>query len=206
MSNKNFIIAIVILAISAVIGITAYLPARIDNAAKTKVDNFPKEIGKWKGTDIKLDESVYQILETRNLFVRDYKNAKGDVVTLYLVYSEDNRKVSHPPEVCFMGSGMNILNKSTINVLGKVMGIKLFVEKGPAHELIVYWYKVGPEFTATYLGQQTKVVFGRLLGRRAAGALIRLSTSVKDDDSGQALELIRSFSKEMVPLLHKYLP
>ncbi len=194
------------LAISGVVALIAYLPARVDITSRTKVASFPMNIGDWKAEEIKLDESVFRILETRNLFVRDYKNKRGEVVQLYVVYSEDNRKVSHPPEVCLMGSGGNVANKAIVDMPGNIKGVKLIVEYGPNQEMIVYWYKAGKFFTPNYLRQQAHVVIDRMLGKRTAGALIRVSAAVKDGDYNKALALIRSFCKEAASLVDKYLP
>src|SRR3990167_4372450 len=99
MNNKTFFVVLGVLIVVAGLALMAYLPARTDIALNTKVADFPKEIGEWKGTDLPIEENVYQILETRNLFIRDYKNAKGDSVYLYIVYSEGNPKINHPPAI-----------------------------------------------------------------------------------------------------------
>jgi EpsI family protein len=206
MTNRTFLIVSVILAIVAAISLSSYLPARTDAALKVKVANFPKAIGQWQGTDMPVTEQDYAILETRNLFVRDYKNKAGESVYLYLIYSEDNRKVSHPPEVCFLGSGMTITDKSPIQISNRIKAIKLMVEKKDLREMVVYWYKAGNLYTDNYLRQQLKVVLDRTLRKRTSGALIRLSTIMRDDDQEAALKLIRSFAGQIEPELSRYIP
>lgn len=206
MSNKTFIIVIFILALVSIIGLASYLPARFDIASKVRVADFPQTIGEWASTDIPLSQLEYEILETTNLFVRDYKNAKGDSVVLYIVYSEDNRKVSHPPEVCYMGSGVSIVDKSSVQISNAIQATKMIVEKGDSRQLVVYWFKAGKLYTDKYLKQQIKIVTDRMFGKRNAGALIRLSTEIKDNNQDAALELIRLFCSQIEPLLAKYAP
>lgn len=206
MNNKNFIIVVTILAVVVAIGVMSYLPTRFDIGAKIKVADFPKAIGEWVSTDIPLPELDYEILETRNLIMREYKNTKGDSVYLYIVYSEDNRKVSHPPEVCLMGSGATVVDKSPVQITNSIKAIKLLMEKGDNRQLTVYWYKAGNLYTDKYLKQQLKVVLDRMLGRRTSCALIRLSTDIKDNNQEVALGLIKSFAKEIEPLLQRYVP
>lgn len=206
MNNRNFFIAAVILIIAAATALISYLPGREDIALKTKVSDFPQKIGGWSSTDVKVSDDVYRILETRNLFVREYKNAKGDSVFLYIVYSEDNRKVSHPPEVCLMGSGMSIVDKSSIPVSDSITANKLLVETANSRELVVYWFKAGSLNTDKYLKQQFKIVLGRLLGKRTSGALIRLSADIKNDNRQKTLNLLKSFISQIEPLLSKYVP
>lgn len=206
MNNKNFFIVVMILGMVSIFGFNSYLPARFDSVLKIKVADFPKTIGVWISTDIPLSERDYQILETRNLFVRDYKNHKGDSVYFYLVYSEDNRKVSHPPEVCYMGSGVSIVDKSPVQMTNSIKATKMVVEKADSRQLVVYWYKAGNLYTDKYLKQQIKIVTDRMFGRRTSGALIRLSTYIKNNDPEATLNLIKSFCAQVVPLLERYIP
>ena len=206
MQNKNFFIVIVILAAVTLVSLLSYLPARFDAAAKIKVSEFPKSFGAWTSTDIPVEEKAYEILETRNLFVREYKNPSGDALYLYVVYSEDNRKVSHPPEVCLMGSGVTITDKSPLQITDSIKATKLIVEKADARELVVYWYKAGALNTDKYLKQQLKVVLDRMFGKRTSGALIRISAVIKGAEVKGELELVKAFSREIEPLLAKYVP
>lgn len=205
MNNKNFAIVTVILAVVAVAGIISYLPARIDAASKTKVSDFPMVIGDWTAKDIPVDDKTYEILETRNLIVREYNNLKGDKVFLYIVYSEDNRKVSHPPEVCLMGSGITVTDKTSIKVGNSIKASKLLVEKGNNKEFILYWFKAGNLSTDKYLTQQLKIVTDRLFGKRTSGALIRVSCDVKDTPQA-TMSVMMAFCREIEPLLSKYIP
>lgn len=206
MASKNFIIVSIILAIVAVVSLISYIPTRNDITSKIKVSDFPLKVGDWQGKDLTIAEQDYAILETRNLFVREYKNKKGDVVFLYLIYSEDNRKVSHPPEVCFLGSGMTITEKSPIKIVDSINAVKILVEKKNVREMVVYWFKAGKLYTDNYLKQQIKIVADRMLAKRTAGALIRVSAVIKDDDEKEAIRSISEFSAVMVPLLAKYIP
>jgi len=206
MNNKTFIIVAAIMAFVAVVALVSYLPARTDIALKTKVAEFPMTIGEWQGKELPLSELDYKILETKNLFVRDYKNAGGNSVMLYVVYSEDNRKVSHPPEVCYMGGGVTIVDKSTVELSPAIKAMKMIVENKDSQQMVVYTFKAGDIYTAQYTKQQWKVVFDRLLGKRTAGALIRFSTNIKDNNAQTAFRLIKSFCSEIEPLLAKHMP
>lgn len=206
MRNKTFVAVSAILLVVAAVAIAAYLPARIDITSRRKVADFPMRIGEWSGKEIPLSERDYQILETRNLFVREYTNTAGQKVYLYLVYSEDNRKVSHPPEVCMLGSGATIVDKVPLRMDRQCIATKLIVEKGTERQVFVYWYKAGTLQTNQYLRQQLKVVLDRIMGKRTAGALIRISADIKADNQKSALQLIAAFYRQIVPLLPRYVP
>jgi EpsI family protein len=205
MSNKNFIVAVSILIIVSVVGFISYLPTRFDKATKVLMADFPMKIGEWQATDIPLTDRDYEILETKNLIMRDYKNTKGDSVYLYIVYSENNRKVTHPPELCLTGGGFTIVDKSSIQLTNNIRGVKLLMEKGDARELVVYWFRAGSLNTDSYVKQQLKVVFDLLRGKRTSCALIRLSTAIKENGE-EALGLIKEFCAQIEPLLARYVP
>ena len=206
MNNKTFIIVAAMLALVAIVALASYLPTRTDIALKTKVAEFPLTIGEWQGKELPLSELDYKILETKNLFVRDYKNAGGQTVQLYVVYSEDNRKVSHPPEVCYMGGGITIIDKSQIDLTPSIKAMKMTVEGKGYRQIVAYTFKAGDIYTAQYTQQQWKVVIDRLFGKRTAGALIRFTADVKDNNEQTALRLIKSFCSEIEPLLAKHMP
>lgn len=196
----------VVLAFAAGVSLRLYQSPREDAALKVKVADFPKEIGEWKATDIPLSERDYEILETRNLILRDYKNPKGQSVYLYLIYSEDNRKVSHPPEVCFIGTGATVTDEKKVKVINSIVAKSLVVENKNERQLMLYWYKAGNFFTDKYLKQQWKVAMDRTFGKRTSGALIRISTAINNNDQAAAFDLLKHFSGLIEPLLPKYVP
>ena len=206
MNNKTFIIVAAILALVATVALASYLPTRTDIALKTKVADFPLTIGQWQGKELPLSEEDYKILETKNLFVRDYKNAQGSTVQLYVVYSEDNRKVSHPPEVCYMGGGVTIVDKSMAELTPAIKAMKMTIENKDSQQIVVYTFKAGDIYTAQYTQQQWKVTIDRLFGKRTSGALIRFSADIKNNNPQAAFNLIKSFCTEIEPLLAKHMP
>ncbi len=207
-NNKHFIIAILILLAVMVISLPSYLivPKGRDEAF---VSRFPLKVGGWEGRDLEVDERAYEILETRNLILREY--SKGDEkIYLYIIYSQDNRKVSHPPEVCFEGSGVTIVKKDKIRLNSAdnrvIPANRLIVEKGGASNIVVYWYKAGDYYTDNYLKQQLKIALARLRFKRTSGALIRLTAEVAPDHPERALEDIQAFTKEAYPYFQKIIP
>ena len=74
--------------------------------------SFPFVIDGWRGRDISLDESVYEILETRDVFIRRYDDSQGSEVELAVVYSGSDRQAFHPPEICYTGAGAQLVNQS----------------------------------------------------------------------------------------------
>ena len=205
MNNKSFILIIIIAVIVAGFSLKSYFSSAGDLSMEHKVSDFPMAFGEWKGTEEPLREMDYEILETHNMFLRKYENPKGDMIYLFIVYSEDNRKVSHPPEVCLTGAGVKIEKKSVVPVTDDIKANKLIARKDNIDDLVLYWYKAGPVYTDNYMGQQLKVMLARTFGKRTPGAMIRLTTPVVEDED-KAFGLAKEFTSEIQPLLEKYVP
>ncbi|MCK5014302.1 MAG: EpsI family protein [Candidatus Omnitrophica bacterium] len=172
---------------------------------------FPKEIGGWAAEEIPISKDDKALLETDNVFVRRYSNTQGEEVYLFVVYSQNNRKVSHPPEICYTGGGATILNNvhdSFVSVSEdeRIEVNRLTVERGRTEQIFVYWFKVGDSFTSNYWIQQGLIAMKSFLGSPASSALIRISSTVKHENESEASERIKKFGRLIVPHLHQYLP
>lgn len=175
------------------------------------IHNFPRVVGEWVSEDLPITDDEKAILETDNVFVRRYTNTKEEEVYLFIVYSQNNRKVSHPPEICYTGGGATILD-SVPDSFGlasddaKVDVNLLTVEKGRTTQIFAYWFKVGDTFTSNYWKQQGLIALKSFLGQPASSALIRISATVKNGDNAGATKLIKRFGRQILPHLKHYLP
>jgi len=75
--------------------------------------DIPLIIGNWYGREIEIDEHTYELLETRDTIMREYTNDLGDKVVLVVVYSRENVRVVHAPDICLPGGGFSICEKAT---------------------------------------------------------------------------------------------
>jgi EpsI family protein len=206
MNNKNYFIVIIILGLGALMGFLSYLPAKVASQAEKKISSFPMVIGDWTGEEMVLTDREYELLETRNLIMRNYHNKKGENINFYIVYSQDNRKVSHPPEICMQGDGATIVDKATFQVTDAIVASKLILEKAMSREVAVYWYKAGKVYSNNYILQQLRSSLGGIFGKRVSSALIRVLTLVEDGKDDLALARIKEFCRLIEPLLAKYVP
>lgn len=176
-----FIFALALLGGSTFFRIAMPTSFHIDETRDPLFETFPKQLGEWQGEDSVLDERVYEILETRNVLSRMYKNPAGDMVHLLLVSSSKDRRVAHPPEVCYLGSNFTITNKKDITV--QAGDLQLPAKEFIAHseqsldykENVLYLYKVGDKFTANYYQQQIQFALDQLAKESSRILLIRLA-------------------------------
>lgn len=206
MKNLNFIIICIILTVVSVFCLAVYLPSKFDNTSAAQMSAIPKEIGEWKSTDITIDEKSYQILETRNLIMREYKNSMDQKVVLYIIYSEENSKVVHPPELCYSGGGNTIVQKSVEELVPGLKANRMTVEDRNSREIVYYLFKGGKNYNYNYLKQQLQIILNLLQGKKTSSAMIRISTGVKDNNDKAAIEIIKQFTKKIKPLVDKYVP
>jgi EpsI family protein len=176
----------------------------IDETQNPVFQKFPYELGGWKGNDVEVDEKTYEILETRNVLSRLYENASGTQIHLLLVGSYKDRRVAHPPEVCYISSNFIILDEKdkTLSVEGQSIDVKSFLARHERHpdqeEMVVYLYKVGERYTTSYYSQQLQFAADRLAKRDSGVLLIRLAIPSK---SKNALKHYDDSFQEFLPLL-----
>ena len=209
-SDKNFIVIVIFLSAGCLITWNLYFRVyrHID---RVNIHLFPKTIGEWHSQEIPITEEEYAILETKNAFTRKYTTAQGKEIYLFIVYSESNRKVSHPPEICYIGNGISVLGHSEENIsLGNpalfLKVNKLLLEQGPTQQVTYYWFKVGDSYTSSYWKQQMLIVWKTLLGKPSSSALIRISSTIRQGDQSIAESEMKEFIRSIAAYLIKSLP
>ncbi|MDE1921613.1 MAG: EpsI family protein [Candidatus Omnitrophica bacterium] len=207
--NKQYTIILVCFIIAALASWKFYFD--ITNQKDTvDIHQFPKTIAGWTSKELPISDKDKAILETTNVFARQYTNPQGKSVFLFIVYSQHNRKVSHPPEICYTGSGVDI-DQDTHAVIPvdfkhlKIRTNRLLLQVGDFKQYAYYWFKVGDSFTPDYWKQQILIAFNALLGRDVGSALIRISVNVNSNKEA-AIANVKEFTNLITPLLFKYLP
>ena len=204
--NKTigYVLLLVLLAVTCIFSVNQFFRER---SAHDKVDihNFPHTIGEWKGRDIEVTEKDYKILETRNLIVREYTNPKGEKVALVIVYSETNRSVFHPPEVCMMGGGFDIAEKSVekIDYDGRVITAnKICTQKDRYKSLALYSYKAKNLCTANFYLQQAYFALNQVFHSQVKGATIRVTAPITGSEE-ETLATLKKFLVDAVKIVDK---
>jgi len=134
----------------------------------------------WTSVELQFSELEMEILETRDYVDRDYTDGRGSPVNFCAVFSEDNRKGTHPPDVCLEGSGYRILSRHDRKASfdGVPLELRELVAVAPSGQYVyfVYFYKCGDVFTPSFYKQQVQIIWNGLTRQNASGALIRYAT------------------------------
>ena len=200
--KKQWLISALLLFIVGMIAFRFYQMQRLEKDVRD-IREIPIKIGQWKAQEIPVAEHDYEILETRNLVLRDYRDKKGESVHLFVIYSETNRRVCHPPVVCLIGSGFQVTKseKETLSLAGRTFTVNRLIAKGAKKDqLVLFWYMLGNEFTDDYLTQQSRWILKQATGKPLGGAMIRIVTPITDDEA-QAFERAKRFLQELLPIL-----
>jgi len=206
MKNKNtvgFIVLVVLLLTAGIFSLKLFFQQRITQD-KLDIRLFPYEIAGWQGKDLEITEQEYDILETRNLISRKYVNSSGKRIYLFIIYSETNRSVFHPPEVCMMGSGLKIVDKRIEQIDSgehRFSANKLYTQKNNYRGLALYCYKAGRLYTDNFYLQQFYFALNQLFGKNKGGATIRVSMSLKENEQ-TTLATLKTFMSEAVKIIH----
>ncbi len=203
-TNRFYMIAF-LLAGAALFGARMYFFQ--SHAVDTiRVAKLPFEIGEWSGTDQPLDKRTYELFGTDNVLMRNYAHPSGYALNLYIIYSADNRKVTHPPEICLSGTGASVAQKGPLRIIPGVQATMLIIEKDKTRDIVVYWYRAGKEGTNSYLHQQARVTAGRITEKPISVSTVRIIAEIGERNPEETLEMIRKFCFAIEPLLDQYLP
>ena len=181
--EKGYLVMLALLSGLAFFPLALPSSFSIDSGLDPRFKTIPYQIGNWTGKDETVDERTYEILETKNVLARMYENDQKDHVELLLVGSNKDRRVAHPPEVCYTSSHYEVVDsgEGSFDISGTPIPVKRFIAKDQrnlAHrEHVIYVYKVGKRFTINYYAQQLKFAWDRLTRQESGVLLIRLSAS-----------------------------
>jgi EpsI family protein len=164
----------------------------------------------WQGYDLPMDENTLTILETRDYLYRKYFSPNCLPVDFTIVFSKDNRKGTHPPDLCLEGSGEGIVGKRDVVIdcvpgRGQVRCAELIVQNGQERQCFLYTYKCGGSYTESFWRQQFLICANGLIGANASGALIRVSVPVAGNDLEMAQHKNIEFMRAAIPYLDKSL-
>ncbi len=205
----NFIIAVIILALTGC-GVLFIGSLKKASALDVKLLEFPMQVGEWTGKEMPMDKRVYEILGTDKVLLRQYADKKDEKVWLAVVYGEQNRQSFHPPEYCYLGGGnVELLDKEIAKIMidgQKSMDVnKLTFQMGKHKQLVLYWYTAGDLMTENYYKQQLYFVMNQLRYGKSGGTLVRVSTTIINDDVKGAVDRCQCFILEALKILPSYL-
>jgi len=191
-----------------------YISHSEDIKLNKSFSTFPKNINGWTGNEEHFDQAVYDALGVDDSYLANYFNHDGKYVQLYIGYYESQKEGEqiHSPKNCMPGGGWNITDISIEEVIlkesesQKINVIKLLLEKDGQKQIVLYWYQSNGRYIASEYLQRIYMVVDSITKHRTNGSFVRLITPVSDNNEDTAVNLLKDFTSELVPILDEYIP
>ena len=206
----TFALAAAVLAVGALAWWLQTRPALVVDAAP--LASLPRQAGSWRSIDMPLESAVESILRADANIQRAYFPGPEDAtpVWLYVGYygTERGGRPEHVPRGCYTGAGWDI---AAARVMGAGDGERqlneYLVTRGQQQELVHFWYRSARR-TGMIGGidQNLDRILGRLGSGRADGALIRISTRLRDGGETVARERLLALGRELDRQLAEHWP
>lgn len=172
---------------------------------------LPTQIGRWKSAPLSLETEVEAELRADFNVLRAYWTPGEEPISLYVGYYGTARggRPEHTPRFCYTGAGWGILSSKTVT-LSRDRGLRAteyVVQRDQERQLVQYWYR--SHRRSGILGgfdQNVDRLFGMLLDGRADGALVRISTAIRDGDVDTARSRLLSFGSAIDAKLAEHWP
>lgn len=152
---------------------------------------IPQKLGEWrqKGDEMRFDEQTESVLRATEYTQRWYTLPEdGRLANIYVGYYASQRSgvTYHSPQNCLPGAGWVMLEPERIEIRtpkGKIFTANRFIiENGIYKEVLIYWYEGRGRNEASEYKDKIYTIWDSLWRRRSDGAMVRVMTSVGDDE------------------------
>lgn len=155
-------------------------------AVEQDVPPPPQRLGLWTGQPLAVDQRAVEILETDDVSLMEYRLGDEPPVWFSQVAGFGKRAAFHPPELCYVGSHFEVLERGpiTVTVNGTPRRLMRLVigQSGERYEAW-YWFTANDRVTSNYYQQQLWLVMDSISRRPMNGTLVRIST---EEDNSEA--------------------
>lgn len=169
----------VVLAIFALASGLLWMGQAPTRSSPSHVVKPPALPGIWEWKPLAVDPRTVEILETDEVLLREYRLGEEPPVWFAQVGGFGNRAAFHPPELCFVGSHFEVLEREPITVIanGKPRRLmRLVIGQDNERFEAWYWFTASGRQTPSYYQQQLWLVMETIRRRPASGTLVRIST------------------------------
>ena len=140
---------------------------------------MPHLVGLWTAKPIPVDQRAIEILETDDVTVMGYRLGHEPPVWFARVGGFGNRAAFHPPELCYVGSHFEVLERGPITVAihGQPRQLmRLVIGQGKEQFEAWYWFTANDRVTSNYYQQQIWLLLDAIRHKPMSGTLVRIST------------------------------
>jgi len=143
----------------------------------------PGQLGLWVGKALPVDHRAVDVLETDQVALMEYWLGAEPPVWFAQVAGFGTRAAFHPPELCYVGSHYEVVERTPITVL--VQGhprrlMRLVISQKDRRYEAWYWFTANGRVTPSYYEQQLWLAADSIHHKPMSGTLVRISTVLDD--------------------------
>ncbi|MDP3703157.1 MAG: EpsI family protein [Candidatus Omnitrophota bacterium] len=188
-------IAFIVLALSAC---ALWAGQSAATTTEQEVSAPPERVGLWAGKALEVDQRAVEILETDDVSLMEYRLGDEPPVWFSRVAGFGKRAAFHPPELCYIGSHYEVLERGlvTVQVNGSSRQVmRLVIAQGKERFEAWYWFTANDRVTPNYYQQQLWLIADAMARKPMSGTLVRISTAVTDSEAShrRLLAFLTSF-------------
>ncbi len=195
---------LVIGSLAVALGLSLYFGSRPENmSAVADVTTIPRDLPGWKCLgDMKMDDNTMKQILADSYVDRMYKNDKGQIVELLVVYRRfGRREFAHRPELCYPAGGYTITKKGrtvlpyagaekpavTLTADGSNVA-RADGKIGVPTTTVSYLFASGQRTECDFMKQQIWMAIERLVPNKNGWTFVRMSSmrTTTDDDAASA--------------------
>lgn len=189
----RYLLVVILLGVTgAIINALQYEFDQVETVGLAKLQQIPMRMGDWQGQDLPLEESVYEILETRAILHRNYSDTHGNNILLSVVHYHDTKVDFHAPESCLGGMGYRTTKSKKRIFINSAKEGKIDLEiaevvstNNHSKLLSYYFYKSGNYVGANYIRLRLAIAVAKMRMASSSGSLIRVSSNFTDSSMDQ---------------------
>jgi EpsI family protein len=212
-ANIRFILAALLIFSAAMV-----LQARQRNevfASRLPLQDFPRRINAWSGTDIAIDNDTLQILGAGEFLLRTYRSEETSDpdINLFIAYFPSQRAgdTIHSPRHCLPGAGWTPVEntRTVLSMPGHAPfpANRYVIAQGASRQIVLYWYWAHDRGIASEYWAKFYLVGDSLKMNRSDGALVRVMAAMYPNETADAAEQrLLPFTNGILPLLNDYIP
>lgn len=175
---------------------------------------FPETIGEWSGSTSFLKPRIELFLGLDDYILANYSTQDQPQINLYIAYykSQRNGVSPHSPQSCIPGGGWLIssLSERTFSPANNMQPIKynkVVIERQGIKQIVYYWFDQRGRTIANEYVAKWYLLKDAILMNRTDGTLIRLVTSVRDDESVEdADSRLQGFMANLSGITGEFIP
>ena len=180
---------------------------------RKSLSQIPVKIGEWqqKGDEIRFGKQTESVLRATDYTMRVYYLPDGRPANIYVGYyaSQKSGATYHSPQNCLPGAGWVMKQPEYVEIKtpnGETFTANRFIiENGVYKEVLIYWYEGRGRTEASEYRDKINTVWDSVLRRRSDGAMVRVMTTVGNDEQA-ATEAAISLSGELADKLSAFIP